>query len=187
MKLVNLGTLRDCFFSLDLYLDHLCCGHENTLLIQQSSESWPFPFSPWFSTCRSSSGHGNNYVSIHCTRVMCPIYSLNDADPKCTETDLKKSQICPIGGQSDPIWMVYLASLVSPLVTWLTVISDQWELSPVTSSLSIHHVTARRQMCVRWGSYGAYSLLQMCDLSLLCCVWFVMYVWFVTFCVNFIM
>ena len=27
------------------------------------------------------------------------------AEPKCTETDLKKSQICPIWGQSDPIWM----------------------------------------------------------------------------------
>ena len=26
-------------------------------------------------------------------------------EPKCTETDLKKSQICPIRGQSDPIWM----------------------------------------------------------------------------------
>ena len=26
-------------------------------------------------------------------------------EPKCTETDLKKSQISPIWGQSDPIWM----------------------------------------------------------------------------------
>ena len=26
-------------------------------------------------------------------------------EPKCTETDLKKSQICPSWGQSDPIWM----------------------------------------------------------------------------------
>ena len=24
--------------------------------------------------------------------------------PKCTETDLNKSQICPIWGQFDPIW-----------------------------------------------------------------------------------
>ena len=31
--------------------------------------------------------------------------------PKCTETDLKKSQICPIRGQSDPILMPNLPSL----------------------------------------------------------------------------
>ena len=31
--------------------------------------------------------------------------------PKCTETDLKKSQICPIWGQSDPIRMPHLTSL----------------------------------------------------------------------------
>ena len=29
-------------------------------------------------------------------------------ESKCTETDLKKSQICPIWGQSDPIWMPHL-------------------------------------------------------------------------------
>ena len=27
------------------------------------------------------------------------------AEPKCNETDLKKSQICPILGQFDSIWM----------------------------------------------------------------------------------
>ena len=32
-------------------------------------------------------------------------------DPKCTETGLKDSQICPIWGQSDPIWMPYLTPL----------------------------------------------------------------------------
>ena len=32
--------------------------------------------------------------------------------PKCTETDLKKSQICPIWGQSDPIWMQNWRSLL---------------------------------------------------------------------------
>ena len=31
--------------------------------------------------------------------------------PKCTETDLKKSQICPIWGQSDPIWTPNLTTL----------------------------------------------------------------------------
>ena len=31
-------------------------------------------------------------------------------DPKCTETDLKKSLICPIWGQSEPIWMSNLTS-----------------------------------------------------------------------------
>ena len=31
--------------------------------------------------------------------------------PKCTETDLKKPQICPIWGQSDPIWIPKLTSL----------------------------------------------------------------------------
>ena len=35
---------------------------------------------------------------------------------KCTETDLKKSQICPIWGQSDPIWMPNLPSLAQPHV-----------------------------------------------------------------------
>ena len=32
-------------------------------------------------------------------------------EPKCTETDLKKSQICPILDQSDPIWMPNVTSL----------------------------------------------------------------------------
>ena len=31
-------------------------------------------------------------------------------EPKCTETDLKKSQICPIWDQSDLIWMPNLTS-----------------------------------------------------------------------------
>ena len=34
---------------------------------------------------------------------------------KCTESDLKKSQICPIWGQSDSIWM--------PNLTWLIISS----------------------------------------------------------------
>ena len=33
--------------------------------------------------------------------------------PKCTENDLKKSHICPIWGQSDPIWMANLTSVVN--------------------------------------------------------------------------
>ena len=36
---------------------------------------------------------------------------LRSGAPKCTETDLKKSQICPILGQSDTIWMENLTSL----------------------------------------------------------------------------
>ena len=32
--------------------------------------------------------------------------------PKCTESDLKKSHICPIWGQSDPIWMANLKSVM---------------------------------------------------------------------------
>ena len=36
---------------------------------------------------------------------------VKSATPKCTETDLKKSQICPILAQSDPIWMPKLTSL----------------------------------------------------------------------------
>ena len=32
-------------------------------------------------------------------------YGTNLGVPKCIETDLKKSQICPILGQSGPIWM----------------------------------------------------------------------------------
>ena len=31
--------------------------------------------------------------------------------PKCTENDLKKSHICPIWGQSDPVWMPNLTPL----------------------------------------------------------------------------
>ena len=34
------------------------------------------------------------------------------SEPKCTETDLKKSQICPIWGQSDQLLMLNLKSLV---------------------------------------------------------------------------
>ena len=34
-------------------------------------------------------------------------------EPKCTETDLKKFQIGPIWGQSDPMLMPNLISLVS--------------------------------------------------------------------------
>ena len=34
-------------------------------------------------------------------------------EPKCTETDLKKSQICPIWGQSDPIWIPNLTPLIA--------------------------------------------------------------------------
>ena len=37
--------------------------------------------------------------------------------PKRTETDLKKSQICPIWGQSDPIWMPNLRSLIGSWVS----------------------------------------------------------------------
>ena len=35
------------------------------------------------------------------------------AEPKCTETDLKKSQICRICGQSDPIWMANITLLAA--------------------------------------------------------------------------
>ena len=35
-------------------------------------------------------------------------------EPKCTETDLKKSQICPNWALFDPIWM---PNLTSPVVT----------------------------------------------------------------------
>ena len=34
------------------------------------------------------------------------------SEPKCTETHFKKSQICPISGQFDPIWKLHLTSLV---------------------------------------------------------------------------
>ena len=40
-------------------------------------------------------------------------------ETKRTETDLKKSQICPIWGQSDPIWMPNLTFLpVKAMKTW---------------------------------------------------------------------
>ena len=35
---------------------------------------------------------------MHCKQIV------GLAEPKCIETGLKKSQICPIWGQSDPIW-----------------------------------------------------------------------------------
>ena len=38
--------------------------------------------------------------------------------PKCTETDIKKSQICPILGESDKIWMPSLTSLPDPVVVY---------------------------------------------------------------------
>ena len=41
-------------------------------------------------------------------------FKISFAEPKCTETDLKKSQICPIWGQSDVIWMPNLTSLLQP-------------------------------------------------------------------------
>ena len=48
-------------------------------------------------------------------------------EPKCTETDLKKSQICPIWGHSDPIWKANLTSLVykAKLVTLCTMQAGQ--------------------------------------------------------------
>ena len=36
-------------------------------------------------------------------------------EPKCTETDLKQSQICPIWRQSDPILLPNLRSLLQSL------------------------------------------------------------------------
>ena len=39
------------------------------------------------------------------------------AEPKCTETDLKKSQICSIWDLSDPIWMPNLTSLMRMCIT----------------------------------------------------------------------
>ena len=38
------------------------------------------------------------------------------SEPKCNETDLKKYQIYPILGQSDPIWMLNLTSLVTACI-----------------------------------------------------------------------
>ena len=48
-------------------------------------------------------------------------------EPKCTETDLKKSQICPIWRNSDPIWISNLTSL------W----ASDWPLIDVTGGRQI--------------------------------------------------
>ena len=48
------------------------------------------------------------------TKIVFKKQQLVLGEPKCTETDLKKSQICPIWGQSDTIWMPNLTSLVTP-------------------------------------------------------------------------
>ena len=44
---------------------------------------------------------------------ICPIWGQSDPilDAKCSEADLKMSQICPVWGQCDPFWMANLTSL----------------------------------------------------------------------------
>ena len=50
-----------------------------------------------------------NGTNLGLFKISFSTFSL--AKPKCTETDLKKSQIFPIWGQSDLIWMPYFTSL----------------------------------------------------------------------------
>ena len=52
----------------------------------------------------------NLYSGAQKPYVMLRLVHLSiEAEPKCTETHLEKSQICPIWGQSDPIWMSNVA------------------------------------------------------------------------------
>ena len=55
--------------------------------------------------------------------------------PKCTETDLKKSQICPIWRQSNPIWMSNLTSLIQTHVYCHELFSGGYIVS------KLHHTT----------------------------------------------
>ena len=54
-----------------------------------------------------------NATNLGILKISFSTFWLGDikAEPKCTETDLKKSQICPIWGQSETIWMQNLPSL----------------------------------------------------------------------------
>ena len=51
-------------------------------------------------------------------------------EPKCTETDLKKSQICPIWGQSDQIWKSNLTYLIPAGSRFLSEMPDWLEMAP---------------------------------------------------------
>ena len=48
------------------------------------------------------------------------------AEPKCRKTDLIKSQIFPIWGQSDPIWMRNLTSLIKASLSGMSCLASKW-------------------------------------------------------------
>ena len=57
-----------------------------------------------------------NWLRLALNRTNLGLFKISSStfwlgEPKCTETDLKKSKICPILGQSNPIWMPNLRSL----------------------------------------------------------------------------
>ena len=56
-------------------------------------------------------------------------------EPNCTETDLKKSQICPIWGQSDPIRMANLPSLVPTRVVGVVLIDSAVDIANYLNTL----------------------------------------------------
>ena len=65
------------------------------------------------------------------------------AQPKCTETSFKKSQICLIWGQSDPMWMP----------NWISLTVTNWDTKPtvehsgaVLSGLSLGSTTVVRYL-----------------------------------------
>ena len=76
-----------------------------------SAELWPMTCEPWpwYVTIRSSWPRLCAKVKVTYQWPLSSQYRLDE--PKCTETNLKKSLICPILGQSDPIWMPNMTSV----------------------------------------------------------------------------
>ena len=80
-------------------------------------------------------------VSVHLGSILKSprfISRKANAELKCTETDLKKSQICPIWGKSDPIWMSNLPRMTFPPQVYT-------ENDDVTHT--VDWVSERRQSC----------------------------------------
>ena len=57
-------------------------------------------------------------------------------EPKCTESDLKNSRICPIWGQSDPFWVIVWLPM-SEAVLGNTLLEVAGVVLPLLSSLLI--------------------------------------------------
>ena len=56
---------------------------------------------------------GHKWINLGPFKISFSIFWLREPKYRPTQTDLKKSQICPIWGQSDPIWMPNLTSMLT--------------------------------------------------------------------------